>query len=91
VFIGHPKTPAALQVKVVLATLPYTHPKQSSRPQKPTVIADRHGFEVDTDLAKKGRSSCTWFDGKHGTWHSSAAGKKDEPSSFRIWPGNRDI
>jgi hypothetical protein len=54
--IGHPKTPAALQVKIVLATLPYTHPKQSSRPQKPAVIADRHGFEVDLNLAKKLRN-----------------------------------
>src|SRR6202043_871095 len=27
--IRHPKTPTALQVKVPLATLPYTHPKQS--------------------------------------------------------------
>jgi hypothetical protein len=35
--IRHPKTPAALQVKVSLATLPYIHPKQSSRPPKPAV------------------------------------------------------
>ncbi len=39
--IRHPKTPAALQVKVSLATLPYIHPKQSSRPPKPAVVANR--------------------------------------------------
>jgi hypothetical protein len=54
--IRHPKTPAAVQVKVSLATLPYTHPKQSSRPQKPAVVADRYGFEVDPALAKKLRN-----------------------------------
>ena len=54
--IRHPKTPAALQVKVSLATLPYIHPKQSSRPPKPAVVADRYGFEVDPALAKKLRN-----------------------------------
>ena len=54
--IQHPKTPAALQVKVSLATLPYIHPKQSSRAPKPAVVADRYGFEVDPALAKKLRN-----------------------------------
>src|SRR6476619_4545508 len=54
--IRHPKTPAALQVKVSLATLPYIHPKQSSRPPKPAVVADSYGFEVDPALAKKLRN-----------------------------------
>ena len=54
--IRHPKTPAALQVKVSLATLPYIHPKQSSRPPKPAGVADRYGFEVDPALAKKLRN-----------------------------------
>jgi hypothetical protein len=39
-----------------LATLPYIHPKQSSRPPKPAVVADRYGFEVDPALAKKLRN-----------------------------------
>jgi hypothetical protein len=54
--IRHPKTPAALQVKVSLATLPYIHPKQSSRPPKAAGVADRYGFEVDPALAKKLRN-----------------------------------
>jgi hypothetical protein len=41
---------------VSLATLPYIHPKQSSRPPKPAVVADRYGFEVDPALAKKLRN-----------------------------------
>jgi hypothetical protein len=44
--IRHPKTPAALQVKVSLATLPYIHPKQSSRPPKPVFS----GFQDEEGL-----------------------------------------
>src|SRR6476620_572128 len=55
--IRHPKTPAALQVKVSLATLPYIHPKQSSRPPKPAVVADRYGFEVAIAEGSRSRST----------------------------------
>ena len=40
------KAPAAIKVKVASATLPYTHPKQSS-PVQPTVVVYRYGFSVD--------------------------------------------
>jgi hypothetical protein len=49
------KTPANLKVKVSLATLPYTHPRQSKR-EKQAVVADRHGFTVDRALATKLRN-----------------------------------
>jgi hypothetical protein len=49
------KMPADLKVKVSLATLPYTHPKQSKR-EKQAVIADRCGFTVDRTLATKLRN-----------------------------------
>ena len=47
--------PADLKVKVSLATLSYTHPKQSKR-EKQAVIADRYGFTVDRALATKLRN-----------------------------------
>jgi hypothetical protein len=44
----HPKTPAALRIKVALATQPYIHPRKSNRPTKPVAAAaDGHGFEVE--------------------------------------------
>ena len=53
----HPKTPAALRIKVALATQPFIHPRKSNRPTKPVVAAaDRHGFEVEPALAKKLRN-----------------------------------
>jgi hypothetical protein len=53
----HPKTPAALRIKVALATQPYIHPRKSNRPSKPVAAAaDRHGFEVEPALAKKLRN-----------------------------------
>jgi hypothetical protein len=47
------KTPAAIKVKVACATLPYTHSRQSGRPAKPSVVADRFGFTVEHALARK--------------------------------------
>jgi hypothetical protein len=50
------KAPPAIKVKVSLATLPYTHPRQSTRPPKPTVVIDRFGFTVEPALARKLRN-----------------------------------
>jgi hypothetical protein len=41
---------------VASATLPYTHPRQSNRPAKPRVVADRFGFTVEPALARKLRN-----------------------------------
>ena len=41
------KTPAAMMLKVASATMPYTHPRQSTRPAKPSVAPDRFGFSVE--------------------------------------------
>ena len=53
------KTPAALQIKVAQAIIPYIRPKRSVRPQKPAVVADRHGFVVDREFARKLRNKLT--------------------------------
>jgi hypothetical protein len=50
------KAPAAIKVKVASAALPYTHPRQSTRPAKPSVVADRFGFTVEPALARKLRN-----------------------------------
>jgi hypothetical protein len=50
------KTPAALQIKVAQAILPYIRPKRSVRPKRPAIVADRHGFAVDRELARKLRN-----------------------------------
>jgi hypothetical protein len=53
----HPKTPATLRIKVALATQPYIHPRKSSRRPTPVAVAgDRHGFEVEPELARKLRN-----------------------------------
>jgi hypothetical protein len=49
------KTPANLQVKVSVATLPFTHAKQSKQ-EKQAVVADRYGFTIDRVLATKLRN-----------------------------------
>jgi hypothetical protein len=49
------KTPAALQIKVAQAILPYIRPKRSVRP----IVADRHGFAVDRELARRLRNKVT--------------------------------
>ena len=50
------KTPAALQIKVAQAIIPYIRPKRSLRPKRPAVVTDRHGFAVDRELARKLRN-----------------------------------
>src|SRR5215831_12681764 len=50
------KAPAAIKVKVASATMPYTHPKQSTRPAKPTVVTNRFGFTIEPALARKLRN-----------------------------------
>jgi hypothetical protein len=50
------KTPAALQIKVAPAIIPYIRPKRSLRPKRPAVVSDRHGFAVDRELARKLRN-----------------------------------
>jgi hypothetical protein len=50
------KTPAALQIKVAQAIIPYIRPKRSVRPKRPAVVTDRHGFAVDRELARKLRN-----------------------------------
>lgn len=50
------KAPAAIKVKVASAALPYTHPRQSTRPAKPSVVTDRFGFTVEPTLARKLRN-----------------------------------
>jgi hypothetical protein len=50
------KTAAALQIKVAQAIIPYIRPKRSVRPKRPAVIADRHGFTVDREVARKLRN-----------------------------------
>jgi hypothetical protein len=54
--LNNAKTPAAIKIKVASATLPYTHPRQSNRPAKPRVVADRFGFTVEPALARKLRN-----------------------------------
>jgi hypothetical protein len=53
------KTPAALQIKVAQAIIPYIRPKRSVRPKRPAVVADRYGFAVDRELARKLRNKLT--------------------------------
>ena len=53
------KTPAALQIKVAQAIIPYIRPKRSVRPKRPAVVADRHGFAVDREFARKLRNKLT--------------------------------
>jgi hypothetical protein len=50
------KAAAAIKVKVASATLPYTHPRQSNRPVKPRVVADRFDFTVEAALARNLRN-----------------------------------
>jgi hypothetical protein len=50
------KTPAALQIKVAQAIIPYIRPKRSVRPKRPAVVADRYGFSVDREVARKLRN-----------------------------------
>jgi hypothetical protein len=50
------KTPAALQIKVAQAIIPYIRQKRSVRPKRPAVVTDRHGFAVDRELARKLRN-----------------------------------
>src|SRR5262249_360857 len=50
------KTPAALQIKVAQAIIPYIRPKRSVRPKRPAVVADQYGFAVDRELARKLRN-----------------------------------
>jgi hypothetical protein len=50
------KAPAAIKVKVASATMPYTHPRQSTRPAKPSVVTDRFGFTVEPALARRLRN-----------------------------------
>ena len=45
------KAPAAIRVKVASSTLPYTHPRQSTRSAKLSVVTDRFGFTVEPALA----------------------------------------
>jgi hypothetical protein len=53
------KTPAALQIKVAQAIIPYIRPKRSVRSKRPAVVADRYGFAVDRELARKLRNKLT--------------------------------
>jgi hypothetical protein len=46
------KTPAAIKVKVSLATLPYTHPRQSTQPPKP----------LSSPIALDSRLSLRWHE-----------------------------
>ena len=55
------KAPAAIKVKVASATMPYTHPRQSTRPAKPSVVTDRFGFTVEPVLARKLRNEIARF------------------------------
>ena len=55
------KTPAAIKLKVASATMPYTHPRQSTRPAKPSVATDRFGFTVEPALARKLRNEIARF------------------------------
>jgi hypothetical protein len=50
------KTPAPLQIKVAQAIIPYIRPKQSLRPKRPAIVADRYGFAVDRECARKLRN-----------------------------------
>jgi hypothetical protein len=50
------KTPAALQIKVAQAIRPYIRPQRSVRPKRPAIVADRHGFAVDRELARRLRN-----------------------------------
>ncbi len=47
------KTPAALQIKVAQAIIPYIRPKRSLRAKPPAIITDRYGFAVDRESARK--------------------------------------
>jgi hypothetical protein len=55
------KTPAAIMLQVASATMPYTHPRQSTRPAKPSVAPDRFGFTVEPALARKLRNEIARF------------------------------
>jgi hypothetical protein len=50
------KTPAALQIKVAQAILPYIRPKRSVRPKRSAIGADQYGFAADRELARKLRN-----------------------------------
>jgi hypothetical protein len=50
------KTPAALQIKVAQAIIPYIRPKRSVRPKRSAIVADRHDFAVDREVARKLRN-----------------------------------
>jgi hypothetical protein len=54
--LNDPKMSAAIKLKVATATIAYTHPKQSTRPAKPSVVPDRFGFTVEPALAIKLRN-----------------------------------
>jgi hypothetical protein len=51
------KTPAALQIKVAQVIISYIRPRRSVRPKRPAVVADRHGFTVDREVARKLRNN----------------------------------
>jgi hypothetical protein len=55
------KTPAAIKLKVASATMPYTHPRRSTRPAQPSVATDRFGFTVEPALARKLRNEIARF------------------------------
>jgi hypothetical protein len=55
------KTPAAIKLKVASATMPYTHPRQSTRAPKPSVATDRFGFTVEPALARRLRNEIARF------------------------------
>jgi hypothetical protein len=44
---------------VAQAILPYIRPKRSVRPKRPAIVADRHGFAVDRELARRLRNKVT--------------------------------
>jgi hypothetical protein len=43
------KTPAALQIKVAQAILPYIRPKRSVRPERSAIRTDQHCFAADAN------------------------------------------
>src|SRR4029077_19474914 len=72
------RTPAALQIKVAQAIIPYIRPKRSVRPKRPAVVTDRHGFAVDRELAHKLRNKvgatiatqAAWEPGRPKTYYA---------------------